>query len=67
VLVAGLTALAWRSATPDRLDAAVASLLYARPGSLLRSGTDAVTLLGTPAAVALASFLVAAWAWRRNP
>lgn len=66
VLVVALAALAWRSATPDRVDAAVARALYVRPGSVLRSLTDVVTLIGKPVVVAALSFLVAGWAWRKT-
>lgn len=66
VLVAVLTALVWHSHAPDRIDARVARLLYAQPGTSLRSATSAVSTLGQPWVVALASFAVGWWAWRRT-
>ncbi len=64
--VACLAAVAWRSRSPDRLDASVARGLYAEPGSLLRAMTDVVTLSGQPVVVGVLSFTVAVWVWQRT-
>src|SRR4051812_1225493 len=66
VLVAGLSAVAWRSSEPNRVDAAVGRAIYAEPGSVLRSATDAVSVLGEPVVVVALSLMVAVWAWRQT-
>lgn len=65
ILVVALGALVWRARHADRLDRDVASALYARPGTGLRSVANAITFFGSPPAVAVGALLVAVWAWWR--
>jgi undecaprenyl-diphosphatase len=63
--VAVLAAIVWRSNVPDRVDAAVATHLYAAPHAPVRALAAAVTFFGKPVVVAGAALAVAAWSWRR--
>ena len=61
-----LAALVWHSTHPDGVDVRVASALYARPESTVRSAFAAVTVLVEPAVAVTLAVAVAVWVWSRT-
>lgn len=65
VLLALLAALVWHSTDAGSVDHHVAALLYAKPGSIIRSLFSTITRFGSPAVAIAASLAIAVWIWRR--
>jgi len=65
VVVCALGALAWHATQGGTLERAINSAVYARPGTVVRSITAAVTLTGSPVAATIGTLVVAAATWWR--